>query len=300
VTGGSSPVPPADPGPPGGGRSDGGAPAAVEITRELTLGRDLYLNDHRLDGTPVLPLSMAAELMAEAAAAVFPDWPVAEVRRLRLLRAVALPNGAKPICLVATPRPAESGAREVDVEIAEAGAGAPSCRGTVVFRGGLPEGPRWDGLALDTLRPFPMSAAEMYRTLLFHGPRLQCIAEVTGIAAHALIAQVRPSTPGACLASAQRLDWRLDPVLVDAAPQLLVVWARLTLGAAALPSGIRSVRRYRAPAGAGPLSCHFRVDPSSTGHTVVADAYFLDPDRRVVLAVEGLESGGHPVDRAAR
>lgn len=276
------------------------AAAAVEVTRELTLGHDLYLNDYRLDGTPLLPVGMAAELMAEAAGAAAPDWAVAEVRRLRMLRGVVLPNGARRISLIATPRSAGNDAREVDVEIVEAGAVTPSYGGTVIFCRGLPAAPRWEGLALDTLRPFPMSAAEMYRTLLFHGPRFQCIAEVTGIAAHALIAQVRPSAPGACLANAARPDWQLDPVLVDAAAQLLIVWARLTLGATALPAGIRSVRRYGAPGGGGTLSCHFRVDPSSTGHTIAADAYFLDSDRRVVMAVEGLESGGHAVDRAAR
>ncbi len=140
----------------------------------------------------------------------------------------------------------------------------------------------------------------MYRTLLFHGPRFQCITEITGIASHALMARVRPSTPAACLAGAVGPDWLLDPVLVDAAPQLAIVWARLTLGATALPASIRSVRRYAAPAGAATLSCHFRVDPSSTEHTVMADAYFLDADRRLVLAVEGLEStASHALNRLA-
>jgi hypothetical protein len=39
-----------------------------EFLRELDPAHDLYLQDHRLDGQPVLPLAVATELIAESVA----------------------------------------------------------------------------------------------------------------------------------------------------------------------------------------------------------------------------------------
>ena len=49
---------------------------ASRSSRTLDLARDLYLRDHRLDGRPVLPFAVAMELMAEVAAAGWPDREV--------------------------------------------------------------------------------------------------------------------------------------------------------------------------------------------------------------------------------
>ena len=54
----------------------------------MDLERDLYLRDHRLDGRPVLPFAVALELMAEVAAAGWPDREVIAVRHVRLLRGI--------------------------------------------------------------------------------------------------------------------------------------------------------------------------------------------------------------------
>ena len=56
----------------------------------LSLGRDHYLNDHRLDHQPVLPATVALEWLAELAQASHPGWQVSQLRDLRLLSGVAL------------------------------------------------------------------------------------------------------------------------------------------------------------------------------------------------------------------
>ena len=56
------------------------------IVRTLSLEHDLYFDQHRIDGVPVLPAAVALEFVAEAAAAVWPQWCVAEVTELRLLK----------------------------------------------------------------------------------------------------------------------------------------------------------------------------------------------------------------------
>src|SRR5262249_14985223 len=51
---------------------------------------DRYLNDHRLDNRPVLPLAFATEHMAQAAQAVWPELRVVGVRGLQLFKGITL------------------------------------------------------------------------------------------------------------------------------------------------------------------------------------------------------------------
>jgi NAD(P)-dependent dehydrogenase (short-subunit alcohol dehydrogenase family) len=270
-----------------------GRGSALEFTHELDVARDLYLDDHRIDGKPVLPAAMAAELMAEVAGRGWPDLQVARIRGFRVLRGVVLSNGAKPIRLSANPRTratGEEGELQVDVELVEAGVAQPAYRATVVLASRLPEAPLGDFAAVDGLRSSPVDAAGAYRDLLFHGPRFQCIVEFAGFAPAGIVAAVQPSSPADCLAHAHADRWLIDPIALDAGPQLAIVWARTTLGMTALPARFTVLRRFRPLNGSGPGRCYFRVDPRSTEHTVVADVYFLGPDGRLALVVEGLES----------
>ncbi|HEY0583240.1 MAG TPA: SDR family NAD(P)-dependent oxidoreductase, partial [Chloroflexota bacterium] len=61
------------------------ADGSGELLHTLDVGRDPYLNDHRLDGRPVLPFAMALELMAEAAGLGWPQLEVTTVSEQRVL-----------------------------------------------------------------------------------------------------------------------------------------------------------------------------------------------------------------------
>ncbi len=60
----------------------------VRVLADLDPGRQAFLNDHRIDGTPVLPGVMGIEAFAEAAAAILPGWHVAAVEDVDLLAPV--------------------------------------------------------------------------------------------------------------------------------------------------------------------------------------------------------------------
>jgi hypothetical protein len=57
------------------------------------------------------------------------------------------------------------------------------------------------------------------------------------------VSLLRPSTPAQCLAGADAADWLLDPVLLDCALQVQVVWARLHWDVTLLPAEIATYRR---------------------------------------------------------
>jgi len=270
-----------------------GASGSVEFVHKLDVSRDLYLQDHRLDGRPVLPAAMAAELMAEIALKGWPEWEVVGLRGFHLLKGIILANGAKSIRLVAKPQTQpgdEADEFQVDVEILEENAELPAYKGTVILSSRFPETPDYALLKQQDLSNFPTDVTSAYRDLLFHGPRFQCITGLHGIGASGLLASVRPSEPTACLAQPLSESWVLDPILLDAGPQLAILWAREILNMTALPSRFINLRRFTRLDRVSRLKCHFQIDTGSRDHTIVANVYFVDQHNRVVLSVEGLES----------
>jgi NAD(P)-dependent dehydrogenase (short-subunit alcohol dehydrogenase family) len=60
----------------------------LRVLADLDPSRQAFLNDHRIDGIPVLPGVMGIEAFAEAAAALLPGWHVAAVEDVDLLAPV--------------------------------------------------------------------------------------------------------------------------------------------------------------------------------------------------------------------
>lgn len=269
------------------------ARGVVEFIHKLDVTRDLYLQDHRLDGRPVLPAAMAAELMAEIALKGWPEWEVVGLRGFHLLKGIILASGAKSIRLAARPQTHpgdEEDQLQVDVEIFEENAQLPAYKGTVILSSRFPEPPNYELLKQEDLGNFPMDVTSAYRDLLFHGPRFHCITELHGIGASGLLASVRPSEPTVCLARPLSQAWVLDPILLDAGPQMAILWAREILSMTALPSRFINLRRFTRLDRASSLKCYFQIDTASRDHAIVANVYFVDQHNRVVLSVEGLES----------
>src|SRR5260370_35002253 len=66
------------------------SPGVIEIERTLDPTFDLYLDHHRLDGNPVVPMAVAVELMAEAVQREWPDMNLIGLRDLSVLKGIVL------------------------------------------------------------------------------------------------------------------------------------------------------------------------------------------------------------------
>ena len=87
-----------------------------------------------------------------------------------------------------------------------------------------------------------MSVEAAYRDLLFHGPLFQGIEAIEGMDGRGAVSLLRPSDPGRCIEGAGGSRWLLDPVLLDSALQVQVIWARLNWDVTLLPAEIGSHR----------------------------------------------------------
>ena len=264
----------------------------VELIRKLDPALDRYLDDHRLDGNPVFPAAMAAELMVEVVQRGWPKWEVVGIKSLRVLRGIVLDKGSRELHIVARPQtnPSSQGSNlEINVEIDDLDQlGHPCYRASVQLAERLPEPPPYELGVLSELRPFPMTAEESYRRWLFHGPCFQGISMIEGINEHGIAAVLLPFPPAKCLSQETRGEWLIDPVLLDCGFQLAILWERAQHDMTPLPARFASYRRFASPS-SSPVRCYLQAQSNGGGRELITNICFLDADSRMVGLLEGME-----------
>ncbi|SFQ20794.1 polyketide-type polyunsaturated fatty acid synthase PfaA [Roseivivax halotolerans] len=262
------------------------------IARHLSVASDPWLDAHRIGGTAVLPLACAAEICAEAAAAIWPDWRVAGLSDLRALNGLRLDDDGRRDLLVVG-NSAEHGdptgfSARVDLKAAE-----PPHRGH--YRASALLRPKTDAAMLDGIedlalevlmtRPAasPVSARAAYRDMLFHGSEYQRVKDLTGLDESGVSARIAPSPADAFGAGP---GWTVDPGLLDAVAQLAWVWSVVTRDAPALPNAIG---RLVPLSGGEPARMVLKMRTDVAAPQVLFDAVVVDADDRPVFVCEAFE-----------
>ena len=267
--------------------ADGGG---FEIRRLLDPATDLFLLDHQMDGRPVLPAAVAMELFAEIVRHGWPDWEVQAIQEFRVLNGVVLKDGPRPIVVrarAATQPGQERLELSVDVLIADPESERPCYQATVLLGDRLPPAPG-PFAPLREPRPYPTSVESAYENLLFHGPLFQGIRTIDGLGDEGISGTVVPSTPARCVRGAIGGDWLIDPVVVDSAFQLGILYARSNYDMTPLPARFRSFRRY-APFNGSPIRCEFRSVARAGGHVLDIQIAFLDKEGRLLGMLDDME-----------
>ena len=259
--------------------------AAGSKVVELT-GQQGFLDDHRIGGKPVLPFVMALEWMVEAARESHPQYHVAGVRALAVLKGVVLDQEQKALKLEWNP--AESTGDLASLEFRLLGDQGPLGLPVVHYSGivDLSTQPiqtnRFPGSNGLGKAKYPYSVKEAYDRFLFHGPGLQGITDIVGMSDHGIVGTLEPSRPKQL--GVDKSLWQTDPVALDSALQLVGLWVREVRGASALPCFVEEYRQY-APF-RSKVTCHIEMEPTKTAKGRF-QATFVDPHGRVVAAVHG-------------
>jgi NAD(P)-dependent dehydrogenase (short-subunit alcohol dehydrogenase family) len=265
-----------------------GLPTAFE--RVLEPAEFPVLADHVLDGRPVLPVVLILEWLAHGALHANPGLTFHGVDDLRVLHGVVL-GGASPTLRVASGKatrrdglyrvPAElRGVRPDGREVLHA-------RAEVVLAEALPPAP----LAADPppTRPYPRSVEAVYRDVLFHGPELHGIESVEGCGEGGVVGAVRAApAPAAWVAAPLRQRWLADPLALDAAFQLMILWCLERRGAPSLPCLVARYRQYRRAFPPEGVRVVARVTRDTPLHAL-ADLDFVDAAGQLVARLEGYE-----------
>jgi NAD(P)-dependent dehydrogenase (short-subunit alcohol dehydrogenase family) len=249
------------------------------------------IRSHVIDGHAVLPMALILEWLAEGALHRHPGMAFQGIDGLRLLKGVVLQDHKPATVSIRVGKGERRGtAFHVPVEMVgflETGREVTHARGEAVVADRHASGER---LLVDTeLMPLATDREEIYRRILFHGPAMQAIQRVEGCDGQAIAGWVSTAPPPAAwIDKPLRQQWLTDPLAIDAAFQLLVLWSQERLGANSLPTAVGAYRQFRRrfpTEGVRVLACVRQ----SSGHRAIADIEFLDSEGHAVARIESYE-----------
>jgi hypothetical protein len=268
--------------------------------QELDLERCPVLRDHVLGGKPVVPLALMAEWLGHGVMRQGRFERLFGLDDLRVLSGIRLDQPTKVIRLLAG-TPTELGnAVQVPVEIRDeyqGGSAKVHARAIGLLTAQRPAPPRLDPhLEVDADGDAEVDAdaavdmERIYTEVLFHGERLHCLEAITHLSANGAMAQLAAAPqPGAWLEEPPDETWLMDPLILDGAFQLAIVWTHRFMGKRCLPSYMASYRQYcdRFPAEGALVTM---AVTHTTANRLRADLLFYDRQERVLAHIRGFEA----------
>jgi malonyl CoA-acyl carrier protein transacylase/phosphopantetheinyl transferase len=253
--------------------------------RRLTLDQDAFLRDHclgrgisaqdpSLTGLPVMPLTMTVELMAEAACALCGGRVVARIEDLRARRWITFETGEATLEVAARRTDADPGHPDelrVEVRVTEAGDDDPVTEARVILASHHPQP---DGEELPPLlggAPSRWAGERVYEEGMFTGPAFRGVHSVEQQAELGADATLAAPAADRLLAGADPAPLLTDPVVLDAAGQVVGLWARerFSQGFTIFPVGAQRIELFAGGLPAGePATCRVRVNRVSDGEIV--------------------------------
>jgi acyl transferase domain-containing protein/phosphopantetheinyl transferase (holo-ACP synthase) len=241
--------------PPGATQPAGGRPAGpllaaasrpadgadrVVFVKHLAPDEDLFLRDHSLGASQgaalgILPLAISLELIAEAAGYLMPEYAARTVHNVEACRWVLVTAEGVTLritaCRASHEEPELPGMTNATVvlDVSRDGQWFDAVRAEVHAD---PGDRHWApdilaGPLSGRVRPCLWGPAELYADRadhgMFHGPTFQAVASVDGIGDNGADATL--IAPAAALLPGRADDYRTDPVILDAAGQVLGYWA---------------------------------------------------------------------------
>jgi acyl transferase domain-containing protein/phosphopantetheinyl transferase len=290
--------------------------------RELDTNHDLFLNDHALGGgvsitdaaltgLPLMPLTMTIELMAEAAASLMPEKILVEMREIRASKWLTLDEGRVTLRVTAALRPAAESilAVQVGVHVMRLAAtsrndklppGAPESPDTddtpiaeciAILADRYPEPPNPATFVLQSSQPSKWLPDRLYRDHMFHGRSFRGIEAIEEWAENGAKAMLRVLPRSSLFAAMQNPTFLADPILLDAAGQIVGYWAaeHLLTGFNVFPYRVKSLQLF-GPAMAEGQRATCLADIRLVGDSQIhADLDVVGPEGDTLMRVLGWE-----------
>ena len=269
----------------------------LAFDQEVDLETYPVLADHVLGGRPVVPLALMMEWLGHTALHANPGLSLVAIEELRLLNGIKLDGRPHPVRLMNGPSVPRQGLFEVPVVLFNGngcnGSGRVHSRARALLADAPAPAPAADA-PLVGLTPFPLSVADAYAEVLFHGKRLHGIRHIDGSSAQGMVARLAPAPAPHCwIRQPLRSRWVTDPLILDAAFQMAILWGYAQHGMVSLPSYAASYRQYCRRFPPDGVTGELRVR-EVTARKLRADFTFLDDRRQVMATLAGYEATMDP------
>lgn len=229
------------------------------LLADHTLGRNVSREDPELAGLPVVPLAVFMEILAEAGALLQPGKVLVGMRDFRANRWITL-EAPVTIELVAEQR--EPGAVEVVMRADGAADGAVWAEGLLLFASQYPPAGVPQPYTLEHERGSRWTPDRLYVDGLFHGPAFQAVKSMDRTGRNGATGTLEAPPRDALIAEMPQPAFFLDPVVLNAAGQVVALWSQEQLDPTGdiFPYALATLDCYGPPPAPGaPLECRAAV-----------------------------------------
>jgi len=274
-----------------------------EFAFETNTRNDIFLADHTLDGTPVLPMAFALEFMCEAVTSLYPDLQITTIENLDIPAGVIFDTESKMIYVAVQEENHSVEQVQLNVSLSSGvkqkrlnfrarftltdGTSVPQVPNqiptTMLLNGTLPD--------IGELVAVP-SVKDIYKQWFFHGPIFHGIKEVYAVGLKGVLGLVAASNTRACFENNGVENWQIDPVMLDCAMQLSGVWARRHLDITVLPTGFKRLTKFASIEGEF-FATRVFVAAESSASELSCDLAIYNATGKLVLLMEGLGGVGN-------
>ena len=279
--------------------------------RDHTLGRSVSRTDPMLTALVVNPMTMSLEILAEGAAALLPGLVVTGMRDMHAHRWLVVGEGSATIEVTAVRLDTDAGASlqagaDVRVtlgELDETGGLIPVIEGIVRLEPGYPAPTpaTADALPADA-RQCRIPTDRLYEDAMFHGPMWRGVRSVDWVSPSGAGATLEVLPRTGMLSDEEAPDFVLDPVLLDAAGQVVGFWAAdlLERGNVVFPFHLSALDVLGPPPAAGELLEGRASIERYTEQFVRSDVEVIGEDGLCRLRMRGLEDKRFDIPHVCR
>ena len=268
------------------------APLFESFTRKVNVEAFPVLKSHLLDGRPVVPFALAAEWVGGGALHANPGLMLIGIDDMRVLSGIKV-DETGPTVTVMAGKPVKSGtAFEVAVQIKSDNSGKETVHygARAVLAAAYETPPVFTEPASLASSNYSRTAAELYDTVLFHGKALHGLQAVVACSTEGIKATVSSApSPKQWIRRPVRNTWLADPLALDSAFQMAIVWCHEQAGMVCLPVSFKSFRQYRTAFPAEGVTAVLAVT-GRTSRKMRGDVFFLDENGAMVACMTGFEA----------
>jgi len=241
-----------------------------------------------MNGKPVLPVAVIMEWLAHGALHNNPGLSFHGFDELRVYNGVILDPTVAYEVKVLSGKAGPGSESTVKVELRGGKNGLKlHAAARAILTTALPEAVA-TGLSVDE-GSYNMSVEEAYNEVLFHGEDLIAIKDVHSSSANGIVAKLAAAPkPEKWFNEPLRSDWLSDPLIMDGAFQLMILWTDQHLGERSLPNFLKNYRQYvsKFPSSGVKAVISARRKSASAAN---ADMEFIDENGKVVATITGYE-----------
>lgn len=220
---------------------------SLAFERNLDLQRHPFLRSHVIAGRPVVPVAIIVEWLAHGALHENPGLAFHGFDDLRVFRALAVEDDAAyHIAVFSAKAKGRASSHKVRVELRGGAGGETLHAATDVLLGAASPVGAGQASSFSPTDAYSRSVESIYSDVLFHGGHFRAIERVEACSDEGSVAKLAAApTPGEWMGEPLRTAWIAEPLALDGALQLGLLWTYEQCGQHSLPSYIGSYRQFR-------------------------------------------------------